>query len=495
MNQEMPKAPAAAPVIAPRPTPPPSGPPRKVFLVVPPTGRFIREDRCQTPIEHMATIALRPPVELLYAGAVFEKAGVECRLTDYPAEERSLVDLERDVVAFAPDLVLLSITTPGLPADMDVAARIREIAPGTIVAAKGAHFNTLDLDALGRYRGLDLALRGEHEATCREIAEGRPWETIQGIAYRDAARQPVRTADRPFIEDLDAIPFPARHLGDNGLYRRPDTGEMQTTIVTNRGCPFNCIYCLANQVAGRRNRMRSPGNILAEIEECVTRYGIRSFLFRSDLFTANREWLLELCRGIRELGLKIDWSCNSRVDTLDAEMLAEMKSAGCWIVAFGIESGSQEMLDHINKRTDLAKAREALKLTRDAGLLSSVYFLVGLPWETEETLLANERFARELDPDIVEVFYVYPFPGTPLYAECVRLGLLQPGEIPRSAYDGPAMRALALSREQLAQARNRALRRFYMRPRVVLRTLLRMRSAREFANYVRYGLRQLKEII
>ena len=520
---------------------------RKVLLAVPPTGLYIREDRCQTPIEHMATVSLRPPIDLMYAAAAFERGGAQCRLVDYPGEQWGADRLRGDLLEFQPDLVLLSVTTPGFDADMRVAALIKQTLPRAVVAAKGAHFNTLDRIALERYPGLDLALRGEFEPACRELAEGKPWDQIAGIAFRapipnppsqisdlqspirnpqseperpegrttycpqsairdprsaieeSAIRNPqsaiIRTPDGPFIEDLDSIPFPARHLANNALYVRPDTGELQTTVVTNRGCPFNCCYCLANQVAGRRNRMRSPANIIAEIEECVSKHGIRNFLFRSDLFTARREWVLELCEGIRSRGLAVEWSCNSRVDTIDPEMLAEMKRAGCWIIAFGIESGSEEMLERIGKKTDLGAARNALAITRRAGILSSVYFLVGLPWETRETLRANERFAREIAPDILEVFYVYPFPGTPLYEEAVRLGLLKPGEIPSQAYDGPAMPALALTRQELVAARNHALKDFYLQPKVILRTLWRARSLRELANYLRHGWRQIKEFL
>ena len=141
----------------------PDKPIRKVFLAVPPTGRYIREDRCQTPIDHMTTVALRPPVDLLYAGAAFREGGAECKLVDYPAEERDLEAMIADLREYGPDLVLLSITTPGMPRDMEAAGRIKEALPETIVAAKGAHFNTLDIDAMERYGGLDMAFRGEFE--------------------------------------------------------------------------------------------------------------------------------------------------------------------------------------------------------------------------------------------------------------------------------------------------------------------------------------------
>jgi radical SAM superfamily enzyme YgiQ (UPF0313 family) len=472
-----------------------SGQPRsRILCIVPPTGRFIREDRCQTPIEKLKTVALRPPIDLLYAAGSFEAAGCEVRLKDYPGEELGWGDLENELREFDPQLILLSITTPSLARDLEAAALAKRVKPGILTVAKGAHFNTLDEDALHRYANLDMVLRGEFEPACRSLAQGVPWEQIPGLTYREADGRIVRTADPGYIEELDSLPYPARHLAHNALYVRPDTGEIQTTIVTNRGCPFSCIYCLANQVGGRRNRMRSVENILGEIEQCVERYGIRSFLFRSDTFTANRQWVIDLCRQIRERNLDIAWVCNSRVDTLDAELLAEMKAAHCWMIAFGIESGSEEMLRHIGKKADLDTACRTLSLTRQAGIASSVYFMVGFPWETRQTLQANERFARELDPDFLEVFYPYPFPGTQLHQEVVRLGLVPRGEIPRQAYDRPAMAGLNLSREELAEARGRLLRSFYLRPRVIWRTLRRVRSWREMVNYVRYGWLQFKEL-
>ena len=476
---------------------------RKVLLTVPPTGLYIREDRCQTPIAHMKTISLRPPIDLMYAGACFERGGAECRLVDYPGEGLDEDALACDVRKWQPDLVLLSVTTPGFEDDMRVVPVIRQAAPDTIIAAKGAHFNTLDRQALERHADLDLALRGEFEPACQELAEGRAWGEIAGMCFRggesgnfrDGEGIIVRTPDRPFINDLDTLPLPARHLANNALYARPDTGEQQTTIITHRGCPYACIFCLANQVAGRRNRVRSPASVLPEIDECVERHGIRNFLFRSDLFTADRQWVLDLCAEIERRELDVAWCCNSRVDTVDPETLAAMKRAGCWIVAYGVESGVQEVLDRIGKRTDLESARRAMAMTRQAGLLSSIYFVIGLPCDNAETLAASERFARELDPDVLEVFYAYPFPGTPLYAEGVRLGLLEAGEIPRSAYDEPAMASLHLSRSELARARTRALRRFYLRPRIIARTLARSRSWTELANYARYGWRQLMEFV
>jgi anaerobic magnesium-protoporphyrin IX monomethyl ester cyclase len=468
---------------------------KKILLVVPPTGRYIREDRCQTPIEDLKTVTLRPPINLLYAAAAFEQAGCNCRLLDLPAEDLGWRDLETAIRDFRPDYIVLSVTTPSLSEDLKAAELAKRVLPSVTTIAKGAHFNVRDVETLEKYPPLDMVLRGEYELTCREIGDGKTWAEIAGITYRDRDGSIVRTADRPFVEDLDALPFPARHLAKNRLYFRPDTMEPQTTLITNRGCPFDCIFCLANQVAGRRNRVRSIANILAEIEQCISEHGIRSFLFRSDLFTMNKEWVIDLCREILARRLDIEWSCNSRVDTIDAEMLDWMKRAHCWVIAYGVETGNESLLEKMNKKTTLDDARRALRLTRQAGIKSSIYLLFGFPWDTPDSLREDIDFAIELDADFLEIFYVYPFPGTPLYDFATSHGLLEPNTYPAAAYSQPAMPSLSLSLEALRVARRKAMRRFYLRPRFILRTLQRSGSPKALIQYLRYGFIQLLDLL
>jgi len=468
---------------------------KKILLIVPPTGKYIREDRCQTPIEKLKTVALRPPIDLMYAAASFESAGCDCRLMDFPAELKSWEDLKTAVKEFAPEILAISITTPSLARDVEAARLVKDMNPAILTIAKGAHFNTLDVDSLKRYPMLDAVLRGEYELTCREIGEGRDFGEIPGITCRKKDGTIIRNPDRPFCEDLDSLPFPARHLVHNDLYIRPDTGEPQTTLVTNRGCPYNCIFCLANQVAGRKNRVRSHENILKEIEECVTKYKIRNFLFRSDLFTANKKWVMELCNKIKGRIPGISWACNSRADTIDEELLKALKGAGCWLIAYGVESGDQEILDRMNKKMNLEDARRAIRLTHKSGIKSSIYFLFGLPWDTEEVFQTDLKFARELDPDFLEIFYVYPFPGTRLYEIGIEEGLLKKGEIPRAAYDAPAMATKYVTLEELRRWRKRFLLKFYLRPRYLLKTLGKIRSLPMLLNYIKYGLRQLADLI
>jgi anaerobic magnesium-protoporphyrin IX monomethyl ester cyclase len=464
---------------------------RRVLFIVPPTGLYIREDRCQTPIEDMKTIALRPPIDLMYTAASTEKAGCECRLVDYPAEGKAWKHLEQDLHEFQPQILMISITTPSLHMDLEASAIAKRIDPGILTVAKGAHFNKLDRETLEFYPHLDCVIRGEYECTAREIGAGQELQTIAGISWRGPDGTIIRNPDRPFLDDLDSLPFPARHLTHNNLYVRPDTLQPQTTIVTNRGCPHSCIYCLAPVVSGKKNRYRSTDNVIAELEECVNLYGIRNFLFRSDLFTQNKGWVIELCRKIIDHGLDIHWASNSRVDCINSEMLGWMKKAGCWIIAFGVESGNEEILKLINKNATLDQARQAVRMTREAGIKTSIYFLMGLPWDTPKTLDDNFRFARELKPDFVEIFYTYPFPGTALHDISVEKGLLAPGEVPEDAYSSPATAGLYMTREELARWRKKTLRRLYLQPSYIYRTLRGVRSAREFAQYLKLGAETL----
>jgi anaerobic magnesium-protoporphyrin IX monomethyl ester cyclase len=466
---------------------------KRVFCIVPPTGRYVREDRCQTPISKLKTIALRTPIDLLYCGAAFEAVGCKVKIVDYPAKLSggSWQELEQDLIEFSPDIALLSITTLSIDEDLKAARLIKQTNPQTIVAAKGAHFTTLDLKSLECCPELDLVLRGEYENTAMDLGKGIPLSEIAGITWRTDNGEIIRNRDREFEDNLDSFPTPARHLLDNSRYIRPDTGAIQTTIVTNRGCPFHCIYCLANQVAGTKNRYRSVESVMREIRECVELHGIRDFLFRSELFTQSTSWVKNLCEAIVDSKLKIAWACNSRVDSVTPEMLHAMKQAGCWIIAFGVERGDQESLNRLDKKAKVQDAFRAIQYAREAGIKSSVYLLIGLPWDTEELLEAQLNFAKRLDPDVLEVFYPYPFPGTPLHALAIREGLIETDFIPKVAYSDPAMSGHNLDVTKLIEWRKRILKEFYLRPKIISRTLLGTKNVKEFSNYVRIGMQQL----
>lgn len=463
----------------------------RILLSNPPSGLYIREDRCQVPVEGLSATAVRPPLDLAYLAAVAEQKGATAKIVDYPAAGMTWDDFDRDLQECKPSVVVISVTTPTLKGDMEAAARAKRV--GALTVAKGAHFLTEARAVLEQYPALDIAIRGEYEFTFADIITGVPLPEIAGITYRDGETVKENPA-RPFITDLDSIPFPARHLLNNDLYRRPDTGERQTTIQTNRGCPAKCIYCLAGPVSGCAIRLRSPENIVAELQECVAKHEIRNFFFRADTFTLDKAWVIRVCEAIIAANLNISWVCNSRVDTLDEQRLRLMQKAGCWLVALGIEAGTDEDLARIRKGITVAQARTAVQLCRDLGLKTFCFYMMGLPWDDRQSIAATARLARELDSDFAEFHIAVPFPGTELFRIVEEEGLWQKSADGTYDHAHPALRTRHLSGAEVEKLRRRALLRFYLRPRYIVRTL-RSAGPAQFANYVKFGLATLTRLV
>ncbi len=330
-----------------------------------------REDRCQQPTKELLVIPPLPPGDLMYLASIAEKAGLTAKIADYSQGG----DLERDLKEFQPDYILINVATPTFKSDIAAAAAAKKISPNITAIAKGAAFLTHAFEAMYYAKDLDYIIHGEAEETLREILIGKKPSEILGIYYREDIRVKF-TGSRPFITDLDSIPFPARHLIDNNLYRRPDTNEVQAVIKVSRGCPFHCFFCLATPVAGAKVRKRSPENVVAEIRECVEKYGIKNFLFWSDIFNIDKTWVMELCWMIIDSGLKITWSANTRADTADEEMAEMMYRAGCRLVSIGVESGSQEILNHIGKKITLDDVRLTVKIFKKFGIKVYNYFVI-----------------------------------------------------------------------------------------------------------------------
>ena len=464
---------------------------RAALLVNPPTGLYVREDRCQVPVRGMAAPTARMPIDLGYMAATLEALGFTCRIRDYPAEGRDWEAFRKDLRSLRPELVAASVTTPTLQEDLKAFALCKEVDPSVLTVAKGAHFLAESESILELASGLDVVIRGECEEAIGEIARYRDsLAEVRGIAFRWKGRV-VKTADRPWLDPLDRLPIPSRHLMRNALYRRPDTGEVQTTVLASRGCPFECMFCLAGLVHGQGVRKRSPDRIASEVLLCMEEYGIRCFYLQADSFTMDRQWVLDLCDRFQGLRTIPQWVCNSRVDDLDLELAQRMKAAGCWGVALGLESGSPRILERIGKGISIEQSRSAVDVCRRVGLKASLMFLIGLPWDSAETIRESVALAKELPGTVFEFNLAYPFPGTPLHAEATRLGLMASGGLFGSDFTRPALRTLHLEPEQLNRLRTRAMLAVYARPSFVLRTLAGAPSARASLRYAGFGLRKL----
>ena len=458
----------------------------RVLLIYPPSPVINREDRCQQPTKELLVIPPLPPTDLMYLASIAESCGFEAIIRNYSQGG----NFEADLKEFQPNYLVANIATPTFQSDMMAVKLAKEIIPSICTIVKGAPFLTYNTNTIYENPFIDYVIIGEAELTLKDILDGVPDNEILGICYRENF-QPVKTEKRPFNENLDALPFPARHLVDNSIYKRPDNGKAQAVVKVARGCPFHCFFCLATPVSGAKVRTRSPENIVAELKECVEKYNIKNFLFWSDIFNFNREWTLELCQKIIESGLKITWSSNTRADTMDEEMARMMYKSGCRLVSIGVESGSQKMLDNIGKKITLDDIRNTVKILKKNKIKIYNYFVIGLPWETEETVEETIKFAIELDSNFISFYTATPLPGTKYFAYAMLNKLVEGNLDFRSAYYEPVVRSEHLSKERIFELHKQAVKRFYLRPKFILKTLLSLRSFAEVKNYFVAGINLL----
>lgn len=468
---------------------------RKAFIIYPPTGLYMRDDRCQAPVNGMTSQPARAPLDLAYMASVLEEAGIVCTIRDYPAESLGWSDFKSDLRNLDTDCLVISVTTPTLEKDLFACTIAKQMKPDILTVAKGGHCMYKDEEVMKRFKDLDVAVRGESEIAVKELILAADRSTVGGITYRSDSKV-TRNPDRPFLRDLNIIPFPARHLLNNGLYTTPDTKEAITIIDTARGCPHKCVYCLVPLVNGREVRMRSPQRIVDEIEECVNKYKIRNFFLRADTFTWDKDWVIEICSQIIKRRLKIRWGTNSRVDTVCEERLAWMKKSGCWVIGFGVESGNQQILDRMKKQATLESARIAMKLCNKYNIRKYLLFMIGLPWDNLESVRDTIRFAKELDGDFVDFNVAYPLPGTELYEIAKQHSLFEEGSLGKGNYALPIMRTMYLSVEELARLRRLSLSSFYFSPKFIVKTLAKNDiSFKVIINYLRAGAALFRNVV
>jgi anaerobic magnesium-protoporphyrin IX monomethyl ester cyclase len=452
----------------------------KVFLLNPPhpEGKgFIREGRCTQEAGVWAT--QWPPVSLATAAAFLERDGHHVKVIDCPAVGVDQAHLEGVIETFQPDFVFWTTGTPTLTHDLNLAAPIKKAAPACATGVFGTHVTALPEVAL-RHPWIDMVIRREPEQTIREICLGEKgdWGEMDGLSFRDGNTGAIRhTPDRAFLQP-DAVPLPAwRHL-DLSPYRLPLKGTPFLIVAPVRGCPYPCSFCTAPLYYGRRLRKRPIGSVADEISQDMEQYSVRDFFIWADTFTADKEYVKAFCREIVDRGLGISWTCNSRVDTVDREILSLMKAAGLWMISFGLESGNHHVLEQTGKGITVEQSRRAVSMAHKLGIRTSGHFVLGLPGETEHAMRQTLRFALDLPLDIAQFYAATPFPGTRLYDLASASGWIKPYSL--LAQDHAAMDLPGLPGTKVDAFRRYAYKRFYGRPRAVLRlmTLIKPNAAR-----------------
>jgi len=361
-----------------------------------------------------------PSLGLAYLAAVLERAGHQVAVFDLGLDpQRPLADEVHDILAFEPALIGMTSMTSAYHSVEKTVCLLRAATPATMVIG-GPHATVFPERTLRELPAVDYLVYGEGEETLLElmdVLEGRRAASeVAGLVYRQDG-QVIKNRERPLIPDLDALPLPARHLFQ--LERYPlyaSDGERMLTVLSSRGCPYNCSYCFKG-IVGRTYRQRSPESLIAELKLLIATYGIRHYYFIDDLFALDLKRLNRLTDLMLAEKLDIHWQCLASVDRVTPEILQKMADAGCQEIHYGIESGNQAILDAIGKKITLDQARQAIRWTTDAGILAKGYFMLGLPGDTEETMEQTIAFAASLDLHQAMFSLTTPFPGTRLWDE------------------------------------------------------------------------------
>ena len=474
----------------------------RVMLIYPPGKMYQRsEDRAQCNITESASSAIHACNDLGYCASVLLEKGYEVFLRDYQTEKVRFAEVVKDLRSFKPDMIVLSTTNSSVKTDLAFLKKLNQIHRSVCVI-KGALFFDIDLDLLS-FLDLDhisCLIGSEMEFVIGALAdfylrgEGKI-DQINGVIYK----QNGSFIKNPFVcgeYDLDSIPFPARELMNNSLYVRPDTGEPMATIATGLGCPSKCIYCLTPIISGRNVRKRSVDSVFKEIEECYYKFGIRNFFFKADTFTIDEEYAISICDRIisSELGGKIEFTVNSRVKPLSMRLLRRLKQAGCFTIAVGFESGSDETLKIIKKGTTVADNLRAAKMIKQAGIPLFGFFMLGFPWETKEDILKTKMLIEKIEPDFIEVHVAMPYYGTELYRMALEQGVLTSDGFGHDYYEPNTKGTKSLSLEEVLELKKRILLGFYLRPTYICKKMGQaVNQPTVLLNYCRYGLSLLKK--
>ena len=446
----------------------------RISLINPPPidgEAFIREGRCMQSVDSWA--AIWPPLTLAILASIARKHG-EIDLFDCNVEpDPELAPTVERIRAFAPHVVVVNTSFPSIEADAACAAAIKRACPEALVVGFGVFFTLLDEKAMDEGPGFDVGISGEPEQTFDELLDaldaGRPARDIAGLLWREDGE--VRAGEkRPFIKDLDTLPFASRDLLRNDRYTLPTNGQPFTLINVARGCPYPCAFCIAPAYYGSRLRRHSLEYVLGEMEYCMQELGIREFLFWEEIFTLDRRFGMALCDAILDKGWDVSWATTTRADCVDEEILAKMKQAGCTLLGLGVESSSQEILDNVEKRENVEDIKKAVEMARKVGLQTMGHFIFGLPGETAETADATIDYGVALGLDYMQCYAAVPYPKTKLGELAREQGWLTSTRWAEYDFGGRSiMKIGTIDPEQVDAARRRMFRRFYLRPSYMLR--------------------------
>ncbi len=438
-----------------------------------------------------------PPLGILSVAAYLEKyTSHQIEVLDAQVEEMDYQELEEELKKRKPDLVGITTMTFTLLDVIRCCEIIKKINSKIKIVLGGPHVNIYPAETVN-LPYVDFVVLGEGELPMLDLVENidnsEKLKETKGLVFKDNG-EIINTGPRQLIQNLDVLPHPARHLTPYKKYSSLLAKKgLVTTMFTSRGCPFKCLFCDRPHL-GKIFRARSAKNVVDEMEECVKKFGITEFLIYDDTFTVQRQRVMDICDEIIKRGLKVLFDIRARVNTVDPEMLKKLKQAGCLQIHYGVEAGNENVLKILRKGITKEQVRKAFRWTKEAGIGTLAYFILGSPTETKETIMESIEFAKELKPDFVHFTIMTPFPSTDLY----RLGLstgkidkdywLEFAKNPSSSFQAPWWKE-NLSEEELKELIKFAYKSFYTRPSYMFKKLLQIRSLGEFYRKAKAGLK------
>jgi len=462
----------------------------KIWILNPPFFKKYSRAQRSPAVTKSGTIYF--PIWLAYCVGVLEKAGYSVTFTDAPASGFGLKEILRQAEALQPELIVMDTSTPSIENDIQIGEQIKKILPESFVVLVGTHVSALPEETLLKSDLIDAVARREYEYTIRELAsvldkknlnslKESSLNKIDGLSFKSNGRI-IHNPDRPYIEKLDDLPWVSMiykkylKIGD---YFNPNALYPMVTLLTSRGCPFHCSFCVYPQTfTGRRYRFRSIQDVVDEMKFIVKEFPeAKSIFFEDDTLTANKKRCLKFADAILEEGIEIPWEANSRSD-LDLETMKKIKAAGCRELCVGFESGNQDILNSMRKGTKLERMYQFMKDAKKAGILIHGCFMVGFPGETLDDVKKTIDLAINLDPDTVQFYPIMVYPGTEAYEQYKKKGWLTSLDysqwITPEGLHNCVVKNEVFDASDLVRLCDVARKRFYLRPRYMFYKFLQM---------------------
>ncbi len=467
-----------------------------ILLISPPLSNYSERRKVPFKMPHLQII---PPLGLLYNASSLIDAGFKVKVIDMDVEKLGLDAIEPIIQKFQPPIIGISCTSPLYPIIQQITRIIKGVNSNIFTLLGGPHPTILPESVLNE-TSIDFLIRGEGELTVVEMMEANLHSTeklsnIRGLSFKKDERQ-IHNPDRPLIKNLNTIPFPDRSMLPYRKYFAASAKENPcTSLITSRGCPYKCIFC---SNIFNYPRFRSPQNIVDEIELILDRLQLKDIEFLDSTFNLKKQLVLEVCKEIRKRRLDFSWRCICRVDLIDREILQHLKAAGCYLVTYGVESGSDRVLKILQKGFTVSKVKQAFKMTKEIGLETHGLFMVGVPGETQQEIKQTLTLSKKLGPDYAQFFITTPIPGSKLFDLALKNGWLN--EIKNLNYyellgvQKPVMKIPNLTQKEILQFHKRAIQQFFFRFRYILKFLAKiMKEPRRFIKNIYLTLKYLMD--